>query len=179
KAIFQVICPLVCRPQLLSGKFQAVIKGCSPCHRRLLLLQELDLPHLECRFAIREGGLSGRDLLAEGLVRGIERFIPELLQGEGDAIWQFRELASRHIAKAGTQVGPPHFEMFLDRIGGTTADAHSDPLGTSRYEVIQFAFECYGFETFHVLVNPSHPLVQTVLTSMVESGEYFILCLRA
>jgi hypothetical protein len=106
-------------------------------------------------------------------VRGIERFIPELLQGEGDAIWQFRELASRHIAKAGTQVGPPHFEMFLDRIGGTTADAHSDPLGTSRYEVIQFAFECYGFETFHVLVNPSNPLVQTVLTSMVESGEYF------
>ncbi len=47
-------------------------------------------------------------------------------------------------------------------------------LGTSRYEVVQFAFEFYGFETYHVLVNPSNPLVQTVLTSMVESDKYLL-----
>ncbi len=46
-------------------------------------------------------------------------------------------------------------------------------LGTSTYEVVQFAFQFYGFETYHVLVNPSNSLAQTVLTSMVESGEYF------
>jgi hypothetical protein len=46
-------------------------------------------------------------------------------------------------------------------------------LGTSTYEVVQFGFQFYGFATYHVLVNPSNPLVQTVLTNMVESGEYF------
>ena len=46
-------------------------------------------------------------------------------------------------------------------------------LGTSMYEVVQFGFQFYGFATYHVLINPSNPLVQTVLTSMVESGEYF------
>jgi hypothetical protein len=46
-------------------------------------------------------------------------------------------------------------------------------LGTPTYEVVQFAFQFYGFETYHVLVNPSNSLAQTVLTSMVESGEYF------
>jgi hypothetical protein len=52
-------------------------------------------------------------------------------------------------------------------------------LGNSHYEVVQFAFEFYGFETYHVLVNPSNPLVQTVLTSMVESGEYFFFAFAA
>ena len=46
-------------------------------------------------------------------------------------------------------------------------------LGTSTYEVVQFGFQFYGFATYHVLVNPSNSLVKTVLTSMVESGEYF------
>ena len=46
-------------------------------------------------------------------------------------------------------------------------------LGTSTYEVVQFGFQFYGFVTYHVLVNPSNSLVRTVLTSMVESGEYF------
>jgi hypothetical protein len=46
-------------------------------------------------------------------------------------------------------------------------------LGTLRYEVVQFSFQFYGFATYHVLLNPSNSLVQTVLTSMVESGEYF------
>ena len=37
----------------------------------------------------------------------------------------------------------------------------------------------YGFEPYHVLVNPSHSLVQTVLTSMVESVEYFFFAFAA
>ena len=41
--------------------------------------------------------------------------------------------------------------------------------------MVQFGFQFYGFVTYHVLVNPSNSLVQTVLTSMVESGEYFFL----
>lgn len=46
-------------------------------------------------------------------------------------------------------------------------------LGTSTYEVVQFGFQFYGFATYHVLINPSNSLVKTVLTNMVESGEYF------
>jgi hypothetical protein len=46
-------------------------------------------------------------------------------------------------------------------------------LGTAQYEVVQFTFHFYGFETYHALVNPSNSLVSTVLASMVESGEYF------
>jgi hypothetical protein len=47
-------------------------------------------------------------------------------------------------------------------------------LGTSKYEVVQFGFEFYDFATYHVLVNPSNSLVRTVLTTMIESGEYFL-----
>jgi hypothetical protein len=47
-------------------------------------------------------------------------------------------------------------------------------LGTSAYEVIQFSFEFYGFRIYHVLLNPSHPVVQTVVRSMIEDGAYFI-----
>jgi hypothetical protein len=46
-------------------------------------------------------------------------------------------------------------------------------LGTSTYEVVHFAFQFYGFATYHVLLNPSNSLAQSVLTNMVESGEYF------
>jgi len=50
-------------------------------------------------------------------------------------------------------------------------------IGTARYEVAHFGFEFYGFKTYNVLVNPSNPLVQTVLTTMVESGDYFFFAL--
>ncbi len=46
-------------------------------------------------------------------------------------------------------------------------------LGTSTYELVHFAFQFYGFATYHVLLNPSNSLAKTVLTNMVESGEYF------
>ena len=50
-------------------------------------------------------------------------------------------------------------------------------LGTTRFEVAHFAFEFYGFKTYNVLVNPNNPLVQRVLTTMVESGDYFFFAL--
>ncbi len=50
-------------------------------------------------------------------------------------------------------------------------------LGTVSYEVIQFSFHFYGFATYHALVNPNNPIVQTVLANMTESGDYFFLAL--
>jgi len=50
-------------------------------------------------------------------------------------------------------------------------------IGTSAFEVAHFAFEFYSFKTYNVLVNPNNPLVQTVLTTMVESGDYFFFAL--
>jgi hypothetical protein len=35
----------------------------------------------------------------------------------------------------------------------------------------------YGFAIYHVLLNPSNSLAKTVLTNMVESGEYFFFAL--
>lgn len=51
--------------------------------------------------------------------------------------------------------------------------------GTSTFEVIHFGFEFYGFETYHVLLNPNNEIVQTVLQTMLESGEYFFFALDA
>jgi hypothetical protein len=50
-------------------------------------------------------------------------------------------------------------------------------LGTGRWEVVHFAFEFYGFATYNVLVNPGDPVVRSVLTTMVETGDYFFFAL--
>jgi len=50
-------------------------------------------------------------------------------------------------------------------------------LGNDRFEVVHFAFEFYGFETYNALVNPNNPLARAVLTAMVESGDYFFFAL--
>jgi hypothetical protein len=50
-------------------------------------------------------------------------------------------------------------------------------LGTAEFEVIQFAFQFYGFETYNVLVNPNNHLVKRVLIRMVESGDYFFFAI--
>ncbi len=47
--------------------------------------------------------------------------------------------------------------------------------GNDHYQVIHLAFEFYGFCTYNVLLNPSNPLVRTVLRAMVEYKEYFFL----
>jgi hypothetical protein len=49
--------------------------------------------------------------------------------------------------------------------------------GSAAFEVVHFAFAFYGFKAYNVLVNPSNPLVQAVLTTMVESGDYFFFLL--
>jgi hypothetical protein len=50
-------------------------------------------------------------------------------------------------------------------------------LGSTRFEVLQLAFEFYGFETYQVLLNPNHPVVQAVVGSMIDRGGYFILAI--
>ncbi|HOW62822.1 MAG TPA: hypothetical protein PLJ20_09635 [Candidatus Contendobacter sp.] len=50
-------------------------------------------------------------------------------------------------------------------------------LGTSQYTVVHFAFEFYDFARYHLLVRPDHPIVRTVLTRMVDSGEFFFFAL--
>jgi hypothetical protein len=49
--------------------------------------------------------------------------------------------------------------------------------GSSRFEVLHFAFQFYGFQTYNVLLNPNNPLVRTVLDTMVEGGDYFFFAL--
>src|SRR5260370_19028801 len=41
------------------------------------------------------------------------------------------------------------------------------------------SLEFYGFATFHVLLNPNNPMVQTVVTSMIENGAPFIFAVDA
>lgn len=50
-------------------------------------------------------------------------------------------------------------------------------LGTPDFEVVQFVFEFYGFQTYNVLLNPSNPIVQKVLKTIVEDGDCFIFAL--
>jgi hypothetical protein len=50
-------------------------------------------------------------------------------------------------------------------------------LGNDNFEVIHFAFQSYGFETYNALINPNNPLARAVLTAMVESGDYFFFAL--
>ena len=52
-------------------------------------------------------------------------------------------------------------------------------LGGDSFEVIHFAFEFYGFRTWNLLINPNNPLVQAVLTHMLEDEDYFFFALSA
>lgn len=47
------------------------------------------------------------------------------------------------------------------------------------FEVVQMTFEFRGFETYHVLLNPSSPVVRSVLERMIDSDDFFILVLGA
>ena len=47
--------------------------------------------------------------------------------------------------------------------------------GNASFEVIHFAFEFRGFATYHVLLNPSDPLVRSAVRRMIDQGGYFIL----
>ena len=50
--------------------------------------------------------------------------------------------------------------------------------GGSQFEVVHFAFEFYGFKRYHTLVNPSNPLVQIVLKTMLENRDYFFFSIE-
>ena len=50
-------------------------------------------------------------------------------------------------------------------------------LGDDAFEVVHFAFEFYGFGTWNILINPNNPLVQAVLTRVLEDGDYFFIAL--
>ena len=50
--------------------------------------------------------------------------------------------------------------------------------GSSQFEVVHFAFEFYGFKRYHTLVNPTNPLVQVVLKTMLESRDYFFFSIE-
>ena len=50
-------------------------------------------------------------------------------------------------------------------------------IGNRDFEVLQFIFNFYGFQTYNVLLNPNNPIVQSVLETMIESGDYFFFTL--
>jgi hypothetical protein len=52
-------------------------------------------------------------------------------------------------------------------------------LGARSWEVVHFAFEFYGFETYNVLIDPRNPAARSVLNTMVETGDYFFFALNS
>ena len=52
-------------------------------------------------------------------------------------------------------------------------------LGSDAFEVIHLAFAFYGFRTWNLLINPNNPLVQAVLTRMLEDEDYFFFALSS
>jgi hypothetical protein len=47
-------------------------------------------------------------------------------------------------------------------------------IGTSKYEVIHFSFNFYGFKNYNVLINPNNPISKKVLSMMIETGDFFM-----
>jgi len=51
-------------------------------------------------------------------------------------------------------------------------------LGIDDNPVLHFGFHFYGHNTYHGLVNPGNPIVQSVLTTMTETGQYFFFSIN-
>lgn len=51
-------------------------------------------------------------------------------------------------------------------------------LGIGNSQILHFAFEFYGHATYHSLVNPENPIVKSVLTTMVETKDYFFFAIN-
>ena len=51
-------------------------------------------------------------------------------------------------------------------------------IGTREFEVVQFIFDFYDFQTYNVLLNPNNPIVQSVLQAIIERGDYFFFTLN-
>jgi hypothetical protein len=57
-------------------------------------------------------------------------------------------------------------EVIPPEISGLGFNFGHALLGTTEFEVIQFVFHFYGFETYNMLVNPNNRLVKTVLNPL-------------
>lgn len=51
-------------------------------------------------------------------------------------------------------------------------------LGTEGGPVLHFAFDFYGYKTYHGLVNPENSIVRAVLKTMIETEDYFFFALN-
>jgi hypothetical protein len=51
-------------------------------------------------------------------------------------------------------------------------------LGFEGNPVLQFVFEFYGHATYHGLVSPGNPIVQSVLSTMIETEDYFLFPIK-
>jgi hypothetical protein len=68
-------------------------------------------------------------------------------------------------------------EIIPPTVTGSGFNFGHSLLGTSRYLVVHFAFEFYGFGRYHVLVKPNNPIVRAVLTAMVEGDAPFFFAI--
>jgi len=50
-------------------------------------------------------------------------------------------------------------------------------LGNTTFAVLHFVFAFPGFQTYNVLINPNNVLVQAVLRTMLDDGDYFFFAL--
>ncbi|SRR5712692_6664053 len=51
--------------------------------------------------------------------------------------------------------------------------------GNTQFAVLHVVFAFPGFQTYNVLINPNNPLVQAVLRTMLDDGDYFFFALSA
>ena len=105
-----------------------------------------------------------------------EQFINEFISAQAPCfalgLVEERKRQCGFLALRPNEVIPPEVSSVGFRFGHSL-------LGTADFEVVHFAFEFYGFETYNVLINPNNPAVQTILTTMVESGDYFFFAINS
>ena len=51
-------------------------------------------------------------------------------------------------------------------------------LGTSQYKVLHFGFEFYGHATYHGLVPAGNPIIQAVISTMLDTQDYFFFAIN-
>ena len=102
------------------------------------------------------------------------RFIDELLSVQapcfGLGLVEERQQASGLLALRPDVAIPQDVTNLGFRLGHSL-------LGNEDFEVVHFAFHFYGFGTYNALVNPNNPAAKTVLTTMVETEDYFFFAI--
>ncbi|PHM70003.1 hypothetical protein [Xenorhabdus kozodoii] len=51
-------------------------------------------------------------------------------------------------------------------------------LGTSQYKVLHFGFKFYGNATYHGLVPAGNPIIQAVISTMLDTQDYFFFAIN-